>query len=268
MSEKMNTAVNTSGTIAAATRRTEVAGKRPDSMRGYIEMYKNEFARALPAVITPERFTRIALTALTQNPKLGACSPQSFVGALLTAAQLGLEPNTPLGQAYLIPYGNQCQFQIGYKGMLDLANRSGEIKSVEAHIVYENDEFDFAYGLTPKLTHKPAKTNKGCPVWVYAVVHLAGDGYAFEVMSFEDCIAHGMRYSKTFKNGPWSTEPEQMAKKTVLKQVLKYAPLKSEFTRSMVTDETVQNVAFDERGEVEVVSSAEIVVDVSDETAE
>lgn len=112
------------------------------TLKDYVKQYENQFAKALPKVITPERFTRIALTALTQTPKLQDCSPSSFMGALLTAAQLGLEPNTPLGQAYLIPYGSRCQFQIGYKGMMDLAHRSGEVKNIDAHIVYANDEFN------------------------------------------------------------------------------------------------------------------------------
>lgn len=248
----MSETTNTTGAISTATQKGVSKAKAP-TMKNYIEMYQGEIAKALPAVITPERFTRIATTAITQNAKLAECDPKSFVGALLTAAQLGLEPNTPLGQAYLIPYGTQCQFQIGYKGMIDLANRSGEIKSIEAHIVYENDDFDFEYGLNPKLVHKPAKSNKGAPAWVYAVFHLTNGGYAFEVMSYEDCLAHGKKYSKTFNNGPWKTSPEQMAKKTVLKQVLKYAPLKSEFFRGVAVDETTSHINFDEQGELEIV---------------
>ena len=93
--------------------------EQPTSMIGWIQGYEKQIAKALPSVMTPERFTRIAMTAVTQNPQLGQCTPGSFIGALLTAAQLGMEPNTPLGQAYLIPYWNskggelECQFQLG-----------------------------------------------------------------------------------------------------------------------------------------------------------
>lgn len=221
------------------TERTQAGKKQPLSIKDYIKAYKGEIARALPKVMTPERFSRIALTALTQTPKLQQCEAGSFIASMLTAAQLGLEPNTPLGQAYLIPYGSRCQFQIGYKGLLELAHRSGEMKNIEAHVVYEHDEFEFEYGLESKLRHKPAMTGRGDPVWVYAVYRLNNGGYAFEVMSWEDCLAHGKRYSQSYSKGPWQAQPEEMAKKTVLKRLLKYAPLKTEFTVAAAKDEKV-----------------------------
>lgn len=233
--------------------------KEPESLGDYVKLYQNQFAKALPKVITPERFTRIALTALTQNPKLQACTPQSFIGALLTAAQLGVEPNTPLGQAYLIPYGNQCQFQLGYKGMMDLARRSGEIENIESHVAYENDDFEFEYGLEPKLRHKPAMSGRGEPAWVYAVYRLKSGGFGFEVMPYADTLAHGRKYSKTFKNGPWQTEPEEMAKKTVLKKLLKYAPMRTDF---VTADETVQTIDFDSE-DITVSQVSESVEEVS-----
>ena len=104
-------------------------GNAPKTIREYIKTMEPEIAKALPSVITPERFTRITLSALSTTPKLAECSPKSFLGAMMTAAQLGVEPNTPLGQAYLIPFRNkgvlECQFQLGYKGLIDLAYRSG-----------------------------------------------------------------------------------------------------------------------------------------------
>jgi len=213
----------------AKTTQTQALSKQPQTIKDFIKVYQKEVAKALPKVMTPERFTRIVTTALTTTPKLAECTPQSFIGSMMQAAQLGLEPNTPLGQAYLIPYGAQCQFQLGYKGMIELAHRSGEVKSIEAHVVHEGDEFDFEYGLEARLRHKPSMMTGGAPVWVYGIVHFKDGGYAFEVMSYEECMAHGKKYSKTFRNGPWQTEPEEMAKKTVLKKVLKYAPMKTDF---------------------------------------
>lgn len=104
------------------------------SMQNYINQMQGEIRKALPAVITPERFTRIVLSALSTNPKLAETTPQSFLGAMMTAAQLGMEPNTPLGQAYLIPYYNsksrcnECQFQLGYKGMIICRNIVGVLR--------------------------------------------------------------------------------------------------------------------------------------------
>ncbi len=236
----MTTTTNTENAIAKAAAAAP-AEKKTKTVRAYVKDYEAEIAKALPSVMTPERFTRMVLTAITQTPKLAECTPASFIGAMLTAAQLGVEPNTPLGQAYLIPFKNkgvlQCQFQLGYKGMLDLAHRSGEIKSIEARTVYENDEFVYSLGLEPKLEHKPALTNRGNSIAYYAVIHLITGGYIFEVMSKEDVSTHARRFSKAFDNGPWKTDFDEMAKKTVLKKALKYAPLKTEFARGIVADE-------------------------------
>ena len=216
------------------------------SMQTYIKSMEGEVKKALPSVITPERFTRMVLSALSVNPKLAQCTPKSFLGAMMSAAQLGLEPNTPLGQAYLIPYVNkgqlEVQFQIGYKGLLDLAYRSGEVDIIQAHIVYENDTFECEYGLNPTLKHVPADSDRGEPIKVYAVFKTKTGGYGFEVMSMEDVRRHAEKYSQAYKSGysPWKSNFEEMAKKTVLKKVLKYAPMKSDFVRGIVQDESIK----------------------------
>lgn len=216
------------------------------TMKDWINRSQNAIAKALPSTITAERFTRMATTAVTMNPDLGKCTPASFIGAMLQAAALGLEPNTALGQAYLIPYNNyktghkEAQFQLGYRGMIELAHRSGEFKSIEAHVVYENDEFEYELGLEPKLKHKPAMKNRGSITWVYAVYKLQSGGYGFEVMSVDDINEHRKKYSKA-KTSPWDTAWEGMAKKTVIKQALKYAPLKSEFVKAMNNDDVTLN---------------------------
>ena len=222
------------------------AKKENKSMQDYIKSMSGEIAKALPSVITPERFTRMTLSAISTNPKLASCTPKSFLGAMMNAAQLGLEPNTPLGQAYLIPYNNkgtlEVSFQIGYKGLIDLAYRSGEVKSIQAQVVYANDKFEVEYGLNPKLVHVPAKEERGEAVAVYAVFVTKDDGFGFEVMSMTDVRNHAKKYSQSYDSSysPWTTSFEEMAKKTVLKRVLKYAPLKSDFARAVVQDETIK----------------------------
>lgn len=217
------------------------------SMQQYIKSMEGEIKKALPSVITPERFTRMVLTAISVNPKLGSCTPASFLGAMMSAAQLGVEPNTPLGQAYILPYMNkgtlEAQFQLGYKGLIDLAYRSGDVEVVQSHVVYKNDTFECEYGLEPKLTHKPADGERGDPVKVYAVFKTKSGGYGFEVMSMNDVCRHAEKYSKAYGSSfsPWKTSFEEMAKKTVLKKVLKYAPLKSDFVRAVVQDETIKS---------------------------
>lgn len=245
------------------------------TMQAYIKSMEGEIKKALPSVMTPERFTRMVLSALSTNPKLAACTPKSFLGAMMNAAQLGLEPNTPLGQAYLIPYKNhgidEVQFQIGYKGLIDLAYRSGEVEVIQAQIVYEGDEFECRYGLEPKLAHKPCDHDRGAPIKVYAVFKTKAGGFGFEVMSMEDCRKHAEKYSQAYKYGssPWKSNFEEMAKKTVLKRVLKYAPLKSDFVRGIAQDETIKNEISEDMYSVqdETVYEAEFH-EVNEETGE
>lgn len=246
------------------------------AMQQYIKSMEGEIKKALPSVITPERFTRMVLSSISGNPKLASCTPKSFLGAMMSAAQLGLEPNTPLGQAYLIPYKNkgvdEVQFQIGYKGLIDLAYRSGEVELVQAHVVYENDTFEYEYGLEPKLVHKPADSDRGDAVKVYAMFKTKSGGYGFEVMSMDAVRLHAEKYSQAYKSGytsPWKTNFEEMAKKTVLKKVLKYAPLKSDFVRGIVQDETIKTEISEDMYEVknETYYEAEYT-DVNTETGE
>ena len=242
-----NTAIQNAATKPST--RTE-AGRA--TMQAYIKRMEGEIKKALPSVLTPERFTRIVLSALSTNPKLQETTPESFLGAMMTAAQLGMEPNTPLGQAYLLPYYNskkrclECQFQLGYKGLIDLAYRSGEVSTIQAHVVYEHDKFSYAYGLDPQLEHVPAMGDRGSPTHVYAVFRTKDGGYSFGVMSIDDVRRHAQRYSKSFENGPWQTNFEEMAKKTVLKRVLKYAPLKSDFVRSVSQDGAIHTELSDD----------------------
>lgn len=222
------------------------------TMQAYIKAMEPAIKKALPSVITPERFTRMVLSALSSTPKLAECSPQSFLAAMMTAAQLGVEPNTALGQAYLLPYRNhgqmECQFQLGYKGLIDLAYRSGEVSVIQAHTVYENDVFEYELGMDPKLRHVPAKADRGEAVAYYAMFKTKDGGYGFEVMSVDDVQRHAQRYSKSYGNGssPWRSNFDEMAKKTVLKRALKYAPLNSDFVRGVAQDETIKAELSDE----------------------
>ena len=245
-----------------------------DKLVNQIKLMEGEIRKALPTVITPERFTRMVLSAVSTTPLLANCTTQSFFAAMMSAAQLGLEPNSQLNQAWLIPFKNnkkggiyEVQFQIGYKGLLDLAYRSGEIAMIQAHVVYENDVFEYEYGLEAKLSHKPAMTNRGNPTHVYAVFKLKNGGYNYEVMSMEDVRRHGERFSKSFGSGPWQTNFEEMAKKTCLKKILKYAPLKSEFVRAIAQDSTVKTELASDMYEV-TAEEYEIREDVDTKTGE
>lgn len=256
---------------AAAAKQAAVATRQGDkTLKDLVTQMTPAVKAALPAVMTPERFTRIALSALSSNPALQESTPQSFLAAMMTAAQLGVEPNTPLGQAYLIPFRNhgrmETQFQLGYKGLIDLAYRSGEIKSIQAHEARENDDFQFEYGLTPKLRHIPAKKDRGAVTHYYACFETKGGGVGFIVMSKDDILTHAQKFSKAYGSGPWQTNFDEMAKKTVLKAVLKYAPLKSDFVRGLSQDESVRH---DIDADMTTIPAEKVDIDVpADEAAE
>ena len=237
---------------AVAKKDDDVKITKDMSIPDMVKAMMPEIKKGLPSVITPERFTRIALSSLNNTPALRKCSPMSFISALLTSAQLGLEPNTPLGQAYLIPFKNkgqmECQFQIGYKGLIDLAYRNGQMQTIQAHTVYENDYFEYEFGLDPKLIHKPAYSDRGEPIYFYGVFRTINGGFGFSVMSKEDMDLYAKTYSKAFDSdfSPWKTNYEEMAKKTVIKQALKYAPIKTDLQRALSTDESIKKTVSDD----------------------
>lgn len=212
---------------------------------------KAQMALALPKHLTADRLARIATTEMRRVPALANCSPESFLGAIMQCAQLGLEPSNGLGQAYLIPFGNgkdkqgraNVQLIIGYRGMIDLARRSGQIVSISARAVYENDEFSYQYGLYEELRHVPAQDGEaGQLTHVYAVAKLKDGGVQFEVMTRKD-IEKVRASSSSAKSGssPWVTHFDEMAKKTVIRRLFKYLPVSIEIQRAAILDEQGEN---------------------------
>lgn len=217
---------------------------------GLLEQMKSEIARCLPKHLTPERMARIAMTELRKTPKLQECEPMSFIAAIMQASQLGLEPGI-LGSCYLIPFFNgktgkmECQFMPGYRGFLDLARRSGQIISLVARSVYEKDEFSYEFGLKENITHKPALNDRGELIAVYAVALLKDGGHQFDIMSVND-IEKVRATSKSKDNGPWVTNFEEMAKKTVVRRLFKWLPCSVEMQKAVSLDEQqelgIQNI--------------------------
>lgn len=192
------------------------------------DQFKKQLALAVPKHLNADRMARIAATEVRKNKALLNTEPTSFLGSVMQAAQLGLEPGSALGQAYLVPYGNQCQLIIGYKGMIDLARRSGQVLSLNAYAVREGDDFNFQLGLKPDIHHVPsleADRIKKPITYVYAVATLKGGGYQFEVMSRAEI--EGVKAKAKSKN-IWNSYPEEMAKKTVIRRLFKYLPVSIE----------------------------------------
>ena len=248
---------------------TSVAKKENKSKTIFdvIQAGAKQFATALPKHINSDRFVRIAITTIRQNPKLAQCNQESLLGALMVSAQLGLEPGV-LGQCYLIPYGRECQFQIGYKGMIELLRRSGQLKDIYAYSVFENDEFEMTYGLNRDLKHKPNLQDRGNFIGCYCVAVLKDDARAFEYMTKEEIEAHGKKFSKTYGNGPWKTDFEAMAHKTVVKKMLKWLPVSVEFLEMAAKDEKSFKIADEKTGETEEIIVLDDGMVVNGETGE
>lgn len=256
------------GSLVKKNEQQETAIKqaeKPKNVRDLLEARMGEIQKVLPSVISPQQFLRLALNALQNTPHLMECTMPSFYGAIMQCAQLGLKPNVN-GEAYLIPFKNnkkggvyECQFIVGYKGLMILARRSGEVANIDAQTVYANDEFDLAYGFEPVLVHKPyLKGDRGEPVGFYATVLLKDGGKSAHYMTVADAQRYGKRYSKAYNNSPWVTDFEAMAKKSCLRQVLKYAPMSTDVDRAIDADNHV--LKFEENSAIDS-SFVEIVQD-------
>ena len=228
-----------------------------------IQAGAKQFATALPKHVNSERFVRIAITTIRLNPKLAKCSQESLLGALMVSAQLGLEPGT-LGQCYLIPFENkkagtvECQFQIGYKGLIELLRRSGQLSDIYSYTVYENDDFNIEYGLSRTLTHKPNFDERGEIKGFYAVAILKDGAKAFEYMTKDEITKHEEKYRKgSYKNDVWNKNFEEMAQKTVVKKLLKWLPVSVEFLEMAAKDEKSFKVIDDKSTEVQEIEILE-----------
>lgn len=197
----------------------------------WINAQTAELAKALPRHLDQGRFLRVVLTAINQQPKLLLCTRDSLMLALMRAAQLGLEPDGLLGQAWIIPYWNgklqsyEAQFQAGYLGLIELARRSGHVDAVIARLVYSNDVFDYNYGLEKdSLTHKPAHGERGELLYAYCIVRQKNGLPLFSVLDIEEIETQHRARSKAKDKGPWVTDYEAMCLKTAVRVQLKMTP--------------------------------------------
>lgn len=238
----MSAATNENGRIQKR------AATPSDSLVSMIERLKPEIGRALPKHVTPDRLARIATTAIRMNPELGQTTQASFLGCIMQMSQLGLEPNTPLGQAYLIPRRSkklgtiECTMIVGYQGWLDLVRRSGLVRGIWAHAVYEGDRFEQTLGTTPRLVHEPSATatrNARTLTHVYACAMIAGDDSpAFIVLRRDEVEQARMRgASGSGARTPWDTDYEAMAIKTAVRRLVKWLPKSVELARADVIDD-------------------------------
>lgn len=213
------------------------------SVRNLLEKSRSQIAAALPKHMTADRMIRVAMTSVQRVPKLLECDQISLVGAIIQASQLGLETDGVLGHAHLVPFKGKVQLIVGYKGLIELARRSGQVVSISAHVVYSNDDFTYEYGLNETLSHRPTMGDRGTPIAAYAVAKLKDGGHAFDVMSVNEINtirdkSQGYRMAKQYgSSSPWDETWDEMAKKTVIRRLSKFLPMSIELQKASALDE-------------------------------
>lgn len=234
METNIKSPTNTAAMTAKGT--AAVAKKQTAGVIDFLNSasFKNQLQMALPKFFDTDRFVRSAISDFRLNPALQECSVPSVLGFYMQAAMCGLEPSSVLGQCYPVPFNNrktgtkECQFIIGYRGMASIARRSGEVLSIDAKIVHEKDTFDLVYGLESNITHVPYLSgDPGEMIGAYCIVKFKDGSHQFEYMPKYKIEEHRKR-SKGGSFGPWTTDYEEMAKKTVFRSIFKWLPVSIE----------------------------------------
>lgn len=220
---------------------------RHASLAGSLEKSRDRFAAIIPVGtgLTPSRCIGVVLDAVVRNPALLKCTPASIVRATLQAAEVGLELGSPLGEAYLVPFwskavgGEEAQFMAGYKGLIKLMCMGEGVSHVDARLVRQNDAFDYDYGTSPKITHRPGigdGRQRGDIVAAYAIVHYRDKGFQFDVMDRGelDKIRAG---AKAREYSPWNQHTDEMFRKCPVRRLAKYARLSPLGKRCVELDE-------------------------------
>ena len=250
--------------------------KQASGFEGLLKKSWPRISAVMPKHMSSERMFQLAMSCYNQTPKLNQCSPQSVLSCLMKCSALGLEPSAVdgLGRAYILPFynkntgGYEATFLIGYKGEIDLARRSGQIKDISARVVREGDEFEYEYGLTECLRHVPStEPVDGRPVThVYMVAHFKDGGHYIDVMSREE-VDEVRKRSKSPNNGPWQTDWCAMARKTVIRRAFPYLPVSVEAESAVAQDDTTP-VMYDDEGIQLFPDSIEVPANVDPETGE
>lgn len=193
-----------------------------ESLGGFLKANRGKVVSALNDAIDFERFAAVAMNTLRRTPALAQCSPASVIDAVNRCAELGLEPGGPLGHAYLIPFKQECQLVIGYRGYLHLMFRSGGLKDAQAHVVYDSDKFVGQFGTDPRIEHTIGFGKRGKVVGAYCVLRFVNGGSHIEAMNIDEL--NKVRAASRAKSGPWDEWTEEMFRKTVLKRAAKWGP--------------------------------------------
>lgn len=235
---------STSDLVEQTKQVTEAPEKR--TTKQLVEQMRPEFEAALPKAVDRDRFARVAMTTLRHTKRITECTEASIAGGLLLIAQLGLEVGGPRQQAFLIPRKNgtrmEATFQLGYRGLLDLARRSGEILDIQAREVCEGDFFEWEYGLDEKLRHRPASgDDRGDLIGAYCLANFVNGGHFFVVLDDATIRRHheSRAYEPSRKDSPWQTDRPAMYRKSAVRAAEPWLPASVEFNQALAFDGAV-----------------------------
>ncbi len=224
-----------------------------DTLRAMLsqDIVRKSMEDIIPKHLSVERLIKMALVAASRQPKLFQCTKESILQSVMRGAELGLDVSGSLGQAWLVPFYNsklralEAQFIPGYRGLIDLARRGKQVSSIEAHLIYEHDEYELIYGTEPKLFHKPKLQGDPGPVMAAYMVAVLADGTKqVEVMTLAQ-LEEVRKRSKAASEGPWVTDRDEMYRKTVVKRGVKYLPMSTEMAKAIEYDDEVLGPSFD-----------------------
>lgn len=228
-------------TMTTTNQNQQVQRQKGPTLRDFLNSptAQAKLAEVAKAHMKAEDLTRMALMALSRQPDLAKCSQTSILRALIDAAELGIKPGGLMGRGYLVPRKNrkngelECHFDPGYRGLVDIARRSGQVRRLEAHVVHEKDVFELEYGDEPRLLHKPTLIgDPGQVIAAYAVAQFADGSKQVEVLTRREIDK--VKASSASQNGPWSNWYDEMAKKTAVRRICKLLPFSDELERALL----------------------------------
>jgi recombination protein RecT len=228
-----------------------VVARQQNSYRrlsGELQACATQIGKALPqsAQLLADQFIRVLMTAISSNKKLLECTPQSIIKSAFEAAALGLRIDSVLGHAYVVPYKNIAQLQIGYRGFEELAYRSGRVDAINATAVREHDSFAYDLGSDSHVQYtKPMRGERGELIGAFAIAYPVGGGRkTITVLTLDEVLKRrdsssgyqmAIRYKR--EDNPWQVWPDEMFAKTAIRALAKRMPLSPELQRVAAADE-------------------------------
>jgi len=216
---------------------------KTSDIKGYLTSNRNTIQEACAHGVDPDRLIKTAcLLATSKNgAAIAKCSPQSILRSIVDCARFGIDPS--FGRAYIIPYGNEAELQLGYLGLIELSKRSGEIKSITAELVQEGDDFEVEFGTNPHFVHRPKFQGDGTGYkYVYALAMFADGHFEYTVLSKAEVETIRKKSSKAPNSPAWTNYPGEMAKKCAIRRLCKTLPLTIEAKEAIEQDDLRNNV--------------------------